>query len=231
MPPAPLSVATLNQDALFLQSAFGQRLQHELEAERDAIAAENRKIEAELVAEEKTLTEQRKTLSPAEFSPRAQAFDDKVEALRKEQDAKARALQQKLDRERQRFLKVVGPVLADLLRSRGAQVLLDSNAVLIAVEGVDITPAAIAAIDARIGDGSDLDPGDTSDDAAPSAPDDADGQGPDPQAGTAGELGPDLGTMWGDSAPGLPAPQERARLSVAGPVAKPWQHRRERGRA
>ncbi len=155
---ASLPVATLDQDALFLQSAFGQRLQRDLETQRDALAAENRRIETELIAEEQALTEQRKTLAPGDFAPLAQAFDQKVESIRSEQDAKARSLQQRLDRERQLFLSQVGPVLAEILRNRGALVLIDSAAVLIAAAGVDITEQAIAAlIDARLGDGSGLD--------------------------------------------------------------------------
>jgi Skp family chaperone for outer membrane proteins len=152
-----LPIATLDQEALFLRSAFGQRLQRDLETQRDALAAENRRIETGLIAEEQALTEKRKTLAPGEFTPLAQDFDRKVESIRSEQDAKARALQQRLDRERQLFLSQVGPVLAEILRTRGALVLIDSAAVLIAAAGVDITDQAIAAIDARLGDGSGLD--------------------------------------------------------------------------
>ncbi|MBL9059861.1 MAG: hypothetical protein JNK88_07545, partial [Mangrovicoccus sp.] len=49
---SPLPVATLDQEALFLKSAFGQRLQRDLETQRDALTAENRRIESELIAEE-----------------------------------------------------------------------------------------------------------------------------------------------------------------------------------
>ena len=56
--------------------------------------AENRRIEAELTAEERTLTEIRDDLSPVQFRARAAAFDEKVQRLRREQDEKARALGQ-----------------------------------------------------------------------------------------------------------------------------------------
>jgi len=152
--PAPLAVATLDQEALFLQSAFGRRVTRELERDRDALTAENRAIEADLIDEERALIDRRAELPPAEFAPLAEAFDTKVERIRREQDRKGRALQVQFEQARQRFLSEIGPVLTDLLRARGAQVLLDRAAVLIAVEGVDITAAAIAAIDARLGDGS-----------------------------------------------------------------------------
>jgi Skp family chaperone for outer membrane proteins len=151
---APLAVATLDQEALFLNSAFGRRVTRELERDRDALTAENRAIEAELIAEERALIDRRAALPPAEFAPLAEAFDARVERIRTEQDRKGRALQVQFEEARQRFLSEIGPVLTDLLRDRGAQVLLDRAAVLISVEGVDITAAAIAAIDARLGDGT-----------------------------------------------------------------------------
>jgi Skp family chaperone for outer membrane proteins len=145
---------TLDQEALFLNSAYGRRVTVELERDRDALAAENRVIEAELIAEERALIDERANLPPAQFAPLARAFDDKVQRIREEQDRKGRALQSELDDHRQRFLGEIGPILTNLLRDRGAQVLLDRAAVLIAVEGVDITRAAIDAIDAKLGDGS-----------------------------------------------------------------------------
>ena len=186
--PADVPIATLDQEALFLRSAFGQRLQRDLETQRDALAAENRRIEAGLIAEEQALTEKRKTLAPGEFGPLAQDFDRKVESIRSEQDAKARALQQRLDRERQLFLSQVGPVLAEILRTRGALVLIDSAAVLIAAAGVDITEQAIAAIDARLGDGSGVER------SAPDAP----APGVPPEA---------FGVPVAPVAPQVPAPQ------------------------
>lgn len=150
---AALAVATLDQDALFLRSQFGQRIQADLQRARDALAAENRRIEADLIAEEEALTERRGTLPPEEFAGLARTFDEKVQRIREEQDLKARQLQQRLERNRQRFFSEIAPLLNDLLVSRGTQVLLDANAVLLAVEGIDITEEAIAAIDAAIGAG------------------------------------------------------------------------------
>jgi len=154
LPQSP--VVTLDEDAMFLRSLFGRRLQGELERDRSALAAENRSIEAALIAEEKRLTEQRARTPPVDFAEMAAAFDTKVQRIRREQEAKSLALQRRLDRERQRFMQAAGPILADLLASIGAVAVLDRGAVLIASEGIDITDAAIARIDAEIGDGTEL---------------------------------------------------------------------------
>ena len=86
--PAPL--LTLDQDRFFLQSDFGKAA---IERERTATAAleqENKRIEADLIAEEQALTEERKTLAPKDFAAKAEAFDQKVERIRDEQDTKSR---------------------------------------------------------------------------------------------------------------------------------------------
>ena len=113
-----------------------------------------RKIEAELVEEERALTQQRETTPPEEFAELANAFDRKVQQVRETQDGKSIQLQQRLEQERQTFLAEAGPVIATLVRRRGAFVVLDRSEILLTFEGVDITEEAIAAIDAAIGSGS-----------------------------------------------------------------------------
>lgn len=146
-------VLTLNQDAIFSKSALGQRIIAELERVRAALAAENRRIETELSAEEQALTEQRPSLPAAEFAQLASEFDARVQALRASQDRKSAALQDRLAAERQNFASQVGPVLVQIARERGALVILDSTVVLMSFDVVDVTNDAIARLDAAIGDG------------------------------------------------------------------------------
>ena len=56
-------ILTVDQEDLFTQSAFGRRIRAELEEASRALAAENRRMEAELTAEERTLTDRRGSLS------------------------------------------------------------------------------------------------------------------------------------------------------------------------
>ncbi|MCR8547307.1 OmpH family outer membrane protein [Salipiger sp. P9] len=149
------AILTVEFDRLFAESAYGRRVAATLEEEGAAIAAENRRLEAELTAEEKALTEKRATLSPSEFRALASAFDEKVQALRREQDAKARALGNLSEDRRRQFVTVVEPVLARLMREAGAAVILDKRTVFLAAGVIDITDTAIARIDAEIGDGGD----------------------------------------------------------------------------
>ncbi len=151
-PGQPVSaVLVIDRERLFRDSQYGQRLAAIVEAERSRQQAETRRIEEELRAEELALTEERASLSPEAFRARADAFDAKVEELRQGRDQAEQALLAEIERIQAEFLRQVSPVLAALLRERGALLMLDRRIVLIAMGGVDVTDMAIARIDARFG--------------------------------------------------------------------------------
>lgn len=161
---------TVDQERLFAESAFGKSAQKALEDESRALATENRRIENELVDEERSLTELRRTLPADDFRKRAQAFDQKVVRIRQEQDAKSRDLGRRTDEDRKRLAKAVGPILLQLVGERGAVAVLDIRAVLVASSQIDITDEAIARLDAILGNDSDADGSSPAAEAPASAP-------------------------------------------------------------
>ncbi len=150
------AILTISTDRMFSGSAFGLRIASEIEAESAVLAAENRKIEAELTVEEKDLTRRRPTMDPTAFRALADSFDKKVQATRKAQGAKTRTLQQIGDGARVKFLQAARPVLEALMRDAGAGVILERSNVFLSANATDITDLAIARIDAAIGDGTAL---------------------------------------------------------------------------
>lgn len=158
-------ILTVEPERLFAESAFGRRVTEELERQGADLAAENRRIETELTDEEQRLTEQRETLAPDEFRALADAFDEKVQRIRREQDGKARMLSLRNEEARRAFLAAAQPVLERLMREAGAAVILERGSIFMSAEVIDVTDQAIARIDAEIGDGLSAD-----DPAAPSLP-------------------------------------------------------------
>lgn len=148
-------ILTLDRDQLFAETLWGKRAEARIEAASAELAAENRRIEAELTAEEKSLTERRATMPAEEFRAAADAFDVKVTDIRRAQDLKARAIGQMQDAERQRFYTAALPVMGEVLRSRGAVAVLDSRAIFLAADVIDVTGEMIARIDAVLGAGED----------------------------------------------------------------------------
>lgn len=155
---APQSgILTIQPDRLFSESAFGQRVTRELEAEGAVLTAENRRIEAELRAEEQDLTQRRPSMEPEAFRALADAFDKKVQETRRTQDQKLREINQMGETARREFFVASLPILQGIMRDSGAGAILDNSSVFLSSEAADVTDLAITRIDAVLGDGSDLD--------------------------------------------------------------------------
>jgi Skp family chaperone for outer membrane proteins len=142
------TILTLDQERLEASGIFG-RVSEEINRRTQVLFEENRRIEAELVAEELELTERRATLSPEAFRALADAFDVKVQRLRNEQDAKLAELQRINDEERQNFLRQVLPIIEAVRRERGALIVLERRIALASVDAIDITDEVVARITAQ----------------------------------------------------------------------------------
>ena len=148
---AALPVLTIDQNRLFIESAFGRA---SLERERiagQALEDENAAIEAELVNEERDLTARRKTTEADEFVALANAFDQKVENIRTAQDAKARDLGRTREADQQTFRRAAGPIIGKLMTDKGAVVIIDRASVVLSAPAIDVTDEAIVRIDAALG--------------------------------------------------------------------------------
>lgn len=165
-------ILVLDPEQLFEETELGQRMLADHQAEREKLAARNRRLEAELEAEEQRLTELRAETSPEEFRDMADAFDAKVQEIRR--DSERRVVDLERDRERLpiQFLRAVEPVLTEVMREAGGAVVLDARTVLFRSDAVDVTDTAITRINQAIGDSL---PGPEETPAAPdaSAPDTA----------------------------------------------------------
>lgn len=147
-------ILTIQPDRLFSDSAFGQRVEREIEAEGAVLTAENRRIEAELRAEELELTQRRGEMAPDAFRALADAFDQKVQETRRQQDQKLREINQMGDQARREFISASLPVLQQIMRDSGAGAILDHSSVFLSAEAADITSLAIDRIDEVLGDGT-----------------------------------------------------------------------------
>jgi Skp family chaperone for outer membrane proteins len=146
-------ILSLDQDRMFALSHFGKRFEAELQADGSLLEAENRRIEAALEAEEKDLTARRPAMSADAFRALADAFDTKVQRIRTEQTAKARALTERTEEAQRQFIEAARPVIEDLMVDAGAVVIIDPRSVVISRAAIDVTDEAIRRINASIGDG------------------------------------------------------------------------------
>ena len=154
-PVARSQIAVIEQERLFLQTRFGKAMQASTDTARKALQAENQRLEADLEAEERKLTDQRTTMPADQFRPLAEAFDEKVKGIRQAQDTKARELARRAEEDRARFVETAAPILAALMSELGAVVLIDKSVAVLSMDSIDVTDEAIAKIDAVLGDGQD----------------------------------------------------------------------------
>lgn len=151
--PVQRDILVLDPEKLFAETRLGQRINREYLAEREKLIARNRKIEAELEAEELSLTEMRSQKTPTEFRELADAFDAKVQEIRRDSERAVRDLEIRRDRAPVTFMRTVEPVLVQLMRDVDGAIILDVRTVLLRADVVDITNLAIGRVDAVIGDG------------------------------------------------------------------------------
>ena len=149
----PPQILTLDQDRLYSNSLYGKALEAKSLAATQDLAVQNRKIEADLSAEEADLTAQRPTVTAAEFARLAADFDTRVEKIRAEQEAKAQQLLTDRDAGRKQFFDVAVPLLAELMRKLGAYAILNRSSVVLSFDSIDVTDRAIAVLDAQLGNG------------------------------------------------------------------------------
>lgn len=147
------SVLIIDSERLYAESAFGMRVLANQQAEAAVLAAEYRRIEAELTEEERDLTEKRPRMASEEFRKLADAFDMRVETIRTTQQQREDDIIAQGEAERQRFFAQIAPVLEVVLSESGAVVVLEKRSVFASSNALDVTDRVIAQANAMFGDG------------------------------------------------------------------------------
>ena len=142
-PRATQSILVMNQEKLLRNSKTGQALLARERAMTDAHRAEGLRLDAELEAEERDLAEKRKTLPTEEFAVPAVEFDTKVVATRKDHNQKSELLANTLENMRKKFFAQIVPVVAQIMKERGAELVFEQRNVLFTGANVDITDEVI----------------------------------------------------------------------------------------
>ncbi len=144
-------VLVIESERLFLETEFGQASLRAIDDQARRLASESREIDAQLIEEERALTEARPTLTPEEFRARADAFDEKVLRLRRERDEASTQLGRARDEAEQILRNAALPVLAQIVLERGAVAVFERRDVFIVDDSIDITDEAVARINEQLG--------------------------------------------------------------------------------
>lgn len=147
-------VLIIDSERLFFETVYGRRIQADLAEQAAELQAENDRIVESLTQEENSLTLRRPDMTPEEFRAESEAFDTKVQDVRRVRDAKNVDLQVATAEARARFEEQVQGIVANIMLERGAALVLEQRNVVLSVRAANITDDAIVRIDAQLGDGT-----------------------------------------------------------------------------
>jgi outer membrane protein len=148
-PPAPPPLPTpkiliVDRAEVLRRSAVGQSIMKQVQAL--ATNAENslKGRDAALRTEGQQLQQQLAILSPAVKAAKIKAFEAKQAALQRDVQNQQSLIQGGLMVAREQALRTLGPILQKIVVERGANLLIDRNAVVVSAAGYDITDIAVA---------------------------------------------------------------------------------------
>ncbi|EBA11004.1 OmpH family outer membrane protein [Roseobacter sp. CCS2] len=147
-------VLIIDSERLFVETLYGQRLASELAQQAAELQAENDRIVESLTLEERSLTVRRPDMALDAFREEADAFDRKVQEVRRVRDAKNVELQVASAEARSQFEQQVQGIVANIMLERNAALVLEQRNVVLSIRAANITDDAIVRIDAELGDGT-----------------------------------------------------------------------------
>ncbi|MEO1531938.1 MAG: OmpH family outer membrane protein [Pseudomonadota bacterium] len=146
----PPSILIVNRSRVLAESAAARALamsERELGAE---LQEEVDRVQAELAAEEEELARIRGTLPREAFEERADIFRERVQRERRAAQAKAAAIDKVFREARRELVARLQPILEEVRRRKGADVIINAESVLTARSEADVTSEVLLVYDARV---------------------------------------------------------------------------------
>lgn len=150
LPPATMLVADI--DRVVAESAAGTAAAKELQARNDTLRQRAQTLQSQLQAEAQTIqaAQANNSLTGAALETRIKAFQEKQQAAQQELEASQAQLQQSQAYVSQQIGQALQPILATLLRERGASLIVPASAVLQHSAGLDATSDLLARLNTAL---------------------------------------------------------------------------------
>lgn len=141
-------VIAFDRERIFDNTDIGRALEAKVETLLNDLVVENDTIFAALEAEEKELTELKVTLSKEDFAKKAEAFDEKVIAIRAEQKEKSEAIEQTKDQGLREFEDMLNVVLKGIAQEVRAVAVFERAQIYLMSGSIDISLEVIKRLNA-----------------------------------------------------------------------------------
>lgn len=154
-PPAPQGVPApkilvIDRQALLRQSNVGMDIARQVQALTQSAESELKGEGEGLRREEQTLQQQIAILAPDVKAQKIKAFQAKQAAFEQKVQARQNQIRYGVALAQQQVEKVAGPIVQAIMQQRGANLMLDRQAVVIGAPGLDVTAEAIKSLNQKL---------------------------------------------------------------------------------
>lgn len=143
-------ILVIDRAAILRGSVVGQNIMKQVQSLTAAAEKMLKGQDAALRQEGATLQQQIAILSPSVKAAKIKAFQAKQAALQQNVQTQQGLIQGGVLKARQQVEQALGPILQAIMTERGANLLLDRNAVVLGTVDVDITGVAIARLNQKL---------------------------------------------------------------------------------
>jgi len=148
--PAIPGVCVFSVNQTIGASAVGGFIRTRLEQIVTQVKAELNPEDAAIATDVKALEAQRASLDAATYQTRGQAIQGRINALREKADLRQREVKATEDKALNRVAQELEPIAQSLYQQRHCSILFDRGSVMMTNGDMDLTPAAVTALNAKL---------------------------------------------------------------------------------
>ena len=146
----PAQIAVLDYQAVLRESSAAQQVRRQVDEYRRTYQEELGREEEELRAEEQELKRLRGTMPQAEFDERRRSFERRVQDAQRRAQDQAREIDRMFNRAMGELRRKMAPIVADLTKQLGFNLVVDKGQILFAARPLDISEEVAAALNRSV---------------------------------------------------------------------------------
>jgi len=145
-----IKVISVDRQSFFTDSAAAKDVSAQVQTLRDALEKDLEKKAGDLKTEEEQLKSQQSILTQEVFEQKVKQFQEKIGALESGRQTDLRGLQAGLIKAQNEIWQAVSPILDEILKEKGATLMLERNAIVKGSVDIDVTAEVMKRLDEKL---------------------------------------------------------------------------------
>ncbi len=146
----PVVIALFDKEALLRESAAGKDFRKQLDELRNKFQGDLSRQQEELKKKEGDLRNRQTLLSAEAFEAERKKFEEEVQSAQGRFEERNRQIQGAIANAEQEIFKATTPILGEVMRAKGATLLLDKTVALISANDFDVTLEVVKKLDTTL---------------------------------------------------------------------------------